>query len=326
MELPPILRQAVDAALEGVALADLKRASDLLSRRYRAETRDGRLHISDDLAAKAYLAARLPATYAAVRASLDSAAEVCPDFAPQSMLDVGAGPGTALWAARGCWPSLENATMIEASPAIRAVGSSLAGNSGFASLNWRAGDVVREKLDFPQADLVTIAYVLDELAPDDRRKLVAQLWASTRQMFVIVEPGTPAGWQRILDARKALIELGAVIAAPCPHQLECPLVAPDWCHFSRRVARSRIHRMTKDAEVPWEDEKFIYLAAVRQPSEAVEARVIAPPRVGGGKVSVKLCKGDGTAEERLFTKRDGDFFRWARRADWGDAYLEEPAC
>ncbi len=325
MELPPILRQAVDAALEGVALADLKRASDLLSRRYRAETRDGRLHISDDLAAKAYLAARLPATYAAVRASLDSAAEVCPDFAPQSMLDVGAGPGTALWAAKDCWSSLENATMIEASPAIRAVGSSLAGKSGFASLDWRAGDVVKEKLDFPQADLVTIAYVLDELAPDDRRRLVAQLWASARQMLVIVEPGTPAGWQRILDARRALIGLGALIAAPCPHQLECPLVAPDWCHYSRRVARSRIHRMTKDAEVPWEDEKFIYLAAARQPSEAVEARVIAPTRVGGGKVSLKLCKKDGTAEERLFTKRDGEFFRWARRADWGDAYFEEPA-
>ena len=213
--------------------------------------------------------------------------------------------------------------MIEASPAIRAVGSSLATQSGLVSLDWRAGDVVKEKLDFPQADLVTIAYVLDELAPDDRRKLVAQLWASARQMFVIVEPGTPAGWQRILDARTALIGLGAMIAAPCPHQLDCPLVAPDWCHFSRRVARSRIHRMTKDAEVPWEDEKFIYLAAVREPSDAVEARVVAPTRVGGGKVSVKLCKDDGSAEERLLTKRDGDLFRWARRADWGDALLRD---
>ncbi|MEJ5019974.1 small ribosomal subunit Rsm22 family protein [Ochrobactrum vermis] len=323
MELPASLRQAVDAALEGVALTDLKRASEMLSRRYRAETRDGRMHISDDLAAKAYLAARLPATYAAVRASLDSAAEVRPDFAPQSMLDVGAGPGTALWAAKQCWPTLQSATMIEASPAIRAVGSNLSQSSGLPDLDWRAGDVVREKLDFPQADLVTIAYVLDELAPENRQKLIEHLWASARQMLVIVEPGTPAGWQRILDARRVLIAGGAHIAAPCPHQLDCPLISPDWCHFSRRVARSRIHRLTKEAEVPWEDEKFIYLAAVRQPSKAVEARVIAPTRVGGGKVSLKLCKDDGTAEERLFTKRDGDFFRWARRADWGDALMKD---
>ncbi len=323
MELPASLRQAVDAALEGVALADLKRASEMLSRRYRAETRDGRMHISDDLAAKAYLAARLPATYAAVRASLDSAAEVCPDFAPQSMLDVGAGPGTALWAAKQCWPMLQSATMIEASPAIRAVGSALSQDSGLSDLDWRAGDVVREKLDFPEADLVTIAYVLDELAPENRQKLIERLWASARQMLVIVEPGTPAGWQRILDARRALIAAGAAIAAPCPHQLECPLIAPDWCHFSRRVARSRIHRLTKEAEVPWEDEKFIYLAAVRETVEDVEARVVAPTRVGGGKVSVKLCKDDGRAEERLLTKRDGDLFRWARRADWGDALMRD---
>lgn len=213
--------------------------------------------------------------------------------------------------------------MIEASPAIRAVGSDLSQNSGLRDLDWRTGDVVREKLDFPQADLVTIAYVLDELAPENRQKLIESLWASARQMLVLVEPGTPAGWQRILDARRALIAKGAIIAAPCPHQLDCPLVAPDWCHFSHRVARSRIHRLTKEAEVPWEDEKFIYLAAVRETVGDVEARIIARTRVGGGKVSVKLCKDDGRAEERLLTKRDGDLFRWARRADWGDALLRD---
>lgn len=321
MELPAALRQAVDAMLEGVALHDLKRASDILSRRYRAETRDGRLHISDDLAAKAYLAARLPATYAAVRASLESAGEVCPEFTPQTMLDVGAGPGTALWAAKQCWPDLRSATMIEASPAIRAVGSALAENSGYDTLNWQAGDVTKDKLNFPEADLVTLAYVLDELAPEQRRLLVEHLWVSARHMLVLVEPGTPAGWQRILEARSQLIEKGAFIAAPCPHQLDCPIVAPDWCHFARRVARSRVHRLTKDADVPWEDEKFIYLAVVREMPEVRSARVIAPPKVGGGKVGIKLCKSDGTAQEQLVTKREGEFFRWARRADWGDSAL-----
>ena len=93
MELPPALRQAVDKALEGVPLAELKRAADLLSRRYRDEVRDGRLHLSDHLAAQAYLATRLPATYAAIRASLAAVAEMRPDFAPASLLDIGAGPG-----------------------------------------------------------------------------------------------------------------------------------------------------------------------------------------------------------------------------------------
>ena len=130
MELPPALRQAVDQALEGVPLADLKRAADILSRRYRGEVRDGRLHLSDRLAAQAYLATRLPATYAAIRASLAAVAEVRPDFAPATLLDVGAGPGSALWAARDCWDSLEEATLVETSDAIRKVGSAL--GAGFA--------------------------------------------------------------------------------------------------------------------------------------------------------------------------------------------------
>ena len=87
-------------------------------------------------------------------------------------------------------------------------------------------------------------------------------------MLLIVEPGTTAGWQRILDARAQLIADGAHILAPCPHALACPIAQPDWCHFSARVARSRVHRLAKEAEVPWEDEKFIYLAASRTPAVA----------------------------------------------------------
>ncbi|TIT20415.1 MAG: methyltransferase type 11, partial [Mesorhizobium sp.] len=100
------------------------------------------------------------------------------------------------------------------------------------------------------------------------------------------------------------------------------LVAPDWCHFARRVARSRLHRLAKDAEVPWEDEKFIFVAASRHPAAPPRARVIAPPKSGSGKVLLKLCEQDGSAAERLFTKRDGETFKAARRLDWGDALPE----
>ncbi|TGT92956.1 methyltransferase type 11, partial [bacterium M00.F.Ca.ET.163.01.1.1] len=97
------------------------------------------------------------------------------------------------------------------------------------------------------------------------------------------------------------IAAGAHVLAPCPHEAPCPLNPPDWCHFSRRVARSRLHRLAKDADVPWEDEKFIYVAASRQPAVSRAARVIAPPKSGSGKVSMKLCDADGRAGEKLFT-------------------------
>ena len=123
MELPAADMAAVDTALEGLPLAELQAAAARLSARYRSETRDGRAHLADDLSARAYLAVRMPATYAAVRASLDAVAQLRPGFAPQSLLDAGAGPGTALFAARDCWPSLSDATLIETSPAIRRWGA-----------------------------------------------------------------------------------------------------------------------------------------------------------------------------------------------------------
>ncbi|GLS29896.1 Ribosomal protein RSM22 (predicted rRNA methylase) [Mesorhizobium albiziae] len=323
MELPPALRQAVDQALHGVALADLKRAADILSRRYRGEVRDGRLHLSDRLAAQAYLATRLPATYAAIRASLAAISEVRPDFAPKTLLDVGAGPGSVLWAARDCWESLDEATLVETSDAIRKIGAGLSAHAAPTRISWVPGDVETGLPALPRAEIVTLAYVLDELPPPLIGRVTDQLWALTSDTLVIVEPGTPAGWQRILQVRERLVAAGAFLVAPCPHQADCPIVSPDWCHFSRRVARSRLHRLAKNAEVPWEDEKYIFIAASRTPGERPAARVLAPPQTASGTVRLKLCRQDGSATERLVSKREGAAFKAARRLDWGDATWQD---
>ncbi|HTN95335.1 MAG TPA: small ribosomal subunit Rsm22 family protein, partial [Nordella sp.] len=217
MELPILLRQAIDHALEGVALADLTRAAASLSARYRGETRDGRLHLSDDLRAKAYLATRLPATYAAVRAAMAELAERRSDFAPKTLLDVGAGPGTVLWAAADCWPGLEAARLIEASGAIRKWGETLAETSPVAEVTWQSADIAKGLPAGSRPDLVSLAYVLSELAPETRDKLVEQLWAVTGDVLLLVEPGTPKGWERIAVARSRLLAQGAHILAPCPH-------------------------------------------------------------------------------------------------------------
>ncbi|TIO07508.1 small ribosomal subunit Rsm22 family protein [Mesorhizobium sp.] len=322
MELPILLRQGVEHLLEKVPLPTLKQAAKTLSDRYRAELRDGRLHMAEEMAVKAYLATRLPATYAAVRASLDAVSEARPGYAPKTLLDVGAGPGTVLWATLDLWPDLEQAVLLEASAAVRRVGETLAADAMTAKIAWLAGDVTIDLADLKPAELVTCAYVLDEIAPASLPKLVDRLWHLSDDTLLVVEPGTPAGWERILAVRRHLIEAGAHVLAPCPHEAPCPLAAPDWCHFSRRVARSRLHRLAKEADVPWEDEKFIYVAASRQAVGPSRARVIAPPKSGSGKVLLKLCEKDGSAGEKLFTKRDGEIFKAARRLDWGDALPE----
>ena len=76
MELPEKLRSEVDSILEGISTRDLETATSQLSERYRSEKRDGRLHLHETIYAQAYLATRLPATYAAARASFEHVADV----------------------------------------------------------------------------------------------------------------------------------------------------------------------------------------------------------------------------------------------------------
>lgn len=318
------MRRAVEQALGGIALSDLAVAAARLSQRYRDERREGPFYVGSELDALAYLAARFPATYAAAHASFAAIAEVRPDFAPTTALDAGAGPGTALLAATEAWPDLAEALLVEASPIFAALGQRLVNDAQDSPVTWRAtwriADIAAEDIDSAPRDLVCLAYALNELDPARRHAVLERLWALTADILVIVEPGTSAGWRRILDARRQLIEQGAHVIAPCPHAYPCPLQSPDWCHFAQRVGRSRLHRQVKTAESSWEDEKFSYLAVARTPVSRTAARVIARPRKAGGHVTLKLCRPDGSAGQTLFSRRDGAAFKRAWRRDWGSLF------
>jgi ribosomal protein RSM22 (predicted rRNA methylase) len=207
---------------------------------------------------------------------------------------------------------------LETSDAIRKLGTLLSQGLPVRT-SWIDTDIEADLPHLPQADLVTVAYVLDELPPVLIGRLADRLWQTTVDTLVIVEPGTPAGCQRILAVRDRLMAVGAYLVAPCPHQADCPLAAPDWCHFARRVARSRLHRLAKNADVPWEDEKYIFIAASKLPGDRPAARVVAPPQSASGTVRLKLCKQDGTAAAKLVSKREDAPFKIARRLAWGDA-------
>src|SRR5438034_4713506 len=111
-DLPAELKGALDAKLEGVSRHDAAGRAASISQTYRDGGGSGAIRSETD--ALAYALARMPATYAAVIASLNALVEIRPDFAPQNLLDVGAGPGTATWAAAEAFPSLQKFGLLDA--------------------------------------------------------------------------------------------------------------------------------------------------------------------------------------------------------------------
>ena len=273
--------------------------------------------ITSETDALAYALARMPATYAADIASLNALVEIRPDFAPASLLDVGAGPGTATWGAAEAFPSLQSFALLDANDALRKLALDLAGDSG-RQISYQRGDARALLAKADAADLVVASYVIGEMGEAERAALAAVMWEKTRDTLLVVEPGTPAGYARIIALRQQLIAAGAYVAAPCPHDGPCPLAAPDWCHFAQRLQRSRAHKQVKGAEVPFEDEKFAYVALTRGAIRQRPSRVLAQPAVGKVEVSAKLCTPSGLEMARI-PRRDKETYTQARRWRWGDA-------
>lgn len=307
------LHAALAYALSGVPHQELRRRVDALSCRYRNEQIDDTTRgMTDALDALAYAVVRMPATFRALHAAL-SAVERHVDASIHSHLDLGGGTGAAAWATSARWPDVTT-EVVERQPAAVRLGRTLAAGNFTASWQWTTADV-RTWIPSEPVDLITIGYVLNELTSEARRGLIdtAVGYATT---IVIVEPGTPRGHRRILDARDLLIGHGLRIAAPCPHESRCPV---DWCHFATRLPRTELHRVLKDGTRNFEDEKFTYVVATRCPIRPASARVIARPARPKNRVVLDLCTEAGAAE-RVVVPKSSERYRDARTTAWGDGW------
>jgi len=321
--LPPALTTRIESLLEGVSRKELAERATVISKTYRAGG-GSTATVSDESSVLAYLLSRLPATYAVAAAVFGAVRESAPDFAPKSLLDAGAGPGTASWAALETWPDISQVSMTDSNPEFLAMARTLATGASHRPLE-RATYIAKDLRASvpPHADIVTASFVLAEIADAKLRQLVEQLWSATDQLLVLVEPGTPAGFARIRDARDWLIGQGANVLAPCTHDKSCPITGADWCHFSQRLPRSRDHLKVKGASVPFEDERYSYVAVSRRPIARTNlARVVAPPEETKAGIALPLCDQRGL-HRAFISRRERDAYTLLRKARWGDTILSE---
>jgi ribosomal protein RSM22 (predicted rRNA methylase) len=279
----------------------------------------GRAASSSNVSIAAYLATRLPATYAAISRVIELVAEVNPDFAPRSLLDIGAGPGTASWATLERWPGLDEITMVERDGRFAEIAENLAKTSTQpAMMNAR---ISRSDMGgvAGKTELVVAAYVFAEQPEALAKELALRLWSATEGILIIVEPGTPDGFGRMRAAREALLGAGAFMVAPCTQANGCPIAGTDWCHFKTRLQRTRLHMQAKGAFVPFEDESFSFIAVSRKPMALPVARVIAPPTSNKVGTTLKLC-GHSGIEELFVASRNKPAYKLSKKKNWGDSW------
>lgn len=325
------LFQQIEQHLQQVSISELKKAAVAVSERYRRLETNTQFRLHHEIERLAYIAMRMPATTAVIAKVLKE----IPSSDPMSLLDVGSGPGSALWASMDL--AISQATCIEYEKGWVDIAKKLWQGLGARApfpVNWLVSDVAKAKL--PSADLVIASYCLNELPPHLLESTVASLFQATGRYFVWIEPGSSESFGKMLKCREWLInQKETSILAPCRASQSCPYFtskvpanAPGWCHFSLRLERPSFHRLIKDVKLSYEDEKFCYLIVEKKKASPVSPftfssdpmpsmRLIDQPQIKGAHVRLWGCNNQNEIVERVVSKKH-DNYRAVRKSLWGD--------
>lgn len=268
--------------LQTQSLLEIKKGRESLTRRYTAQGA-GFLDQNERIA---YILARAPATYETNRAVLAH----LPLSDIGSVLDLGAGPGTASLASLDMGIG-KHYTLIDNDGPMCDLSRAFFAQLGISSTVSNANLLNGEPL--PTRDLVILSYVLGEMSEIQQLSLLERAWNATNKFLVIVNPGTSRLFSSYLKWRDFFINYGGTILAPCPSHDKCPMSHGDWCHFKARVQRTKELKYVKDGTMSFEDEPYNYLIIAKQPVKQLSSvRILENPQHRPGHFHVKVCKGD----------------------------------
>ena len=314
----------------------------IISDRYINE-KNGKSLLNQNDEAIAYAIARMPATYAATSTVCSQVFEIIErknskakeNF--KTLIDVGAGTGSATLSISEQL-NLEKITCLEREAAMIDLGKTLLSeslNMIVKNASWKNIDIsdyihsdrsTTKKDDkennetLLKADIVISSYMLNEFAEENILKIVNVLWRMTNDVLIIVEPGTPNDYKRLMKVKDYLIENGGNVIAPCICEKKCNLPLNDWCNFTCRVERTKLQKEVKCGNVPFEDEKFMYLAVSKNDYNSEKdkiARIIRHPIIKSGMVEVKLCLNEQIIN-KTYTKKDKEIYKKIRKVKVGD--------
>ena len=196
----------------------------------------------------AHVADHLPQYFASVLRPVTDVCKRLPEFLPRNVLDYGAGCGEGIYAMNEAFPDAPPRILaVEPCLPLAAVGRAF--TEGMNGVTWSGA--VPPPGPNSGVDLVLLNNALAELPVEEQRSLVLKLWGHCSGVMLIVDAGTPAGFQAVAAARQLLLERGpsSAVVAPCAHSHTCPVqdgrgidFKYKWCHFSQRVISPSFQR------------------------------------------------------------------------------------
>ena len=312
MELPIEIQELLDSKIKNVKTKYLNSVFEKLSNDYLKNTGTGKEFLPNEDYVLAYSLSRLNATFNVVDFVLGKLNEYTSLEKIDNLLDVGAGMGTATINAMYHF-DINSVDLLERNNFMINMGKE------FLSLydiecNYINQDILKFNTN-KKYDVVIASYFLSELDEKTQLKVAENLWNITKKYLIICDVGTPNGYKNLQAIKSRLLEKQAKIILPCPNNI-CPL-KDDWCHFVTRINRTRINKLVKNADSPFEDEKFTYVIFGKDEKENIMKNVVLRhPIKEKSLVKIQLCQKDKITQE-VITKNN-KLYKSARKVKIGE--------
>lgn len=279
----------------------------------------------------AYLALRFPATFAQIASALSQIQERIPSWKPKSVLELGCGPGTGVFAAKSVWPSIHVATGLDTEQLFLSLAEEIHFDSAMhLDVTWVKSTVLKwaavEESD--AYDLIIVANVLNELTDEERSRLLEKLTKIRSGVVVLLEPGTESGTSFIATAARTISPTHHLIA---PYINNAFVESMDyWIHFPQRFQRPefqrRIRQSMRDSSLmasDWEEAKYSYVAWGDVPKERkIWGQCIGKIERRKGFLTIPILTAEGIINARVL-KRNKVEYNYVKSIRWGEL-LEKP--
>ena len=309
MILPSFLQQKIDDLFLRFDKNKLTSGREKLTEKYMTNQAINKsvFETSDDSAI--YAISRMPATYVVNFILLEDLLSQNLISDVKTIVDIGSGTGAGFFACRDIFEDAEISLYERDVNMIKIFDEFDTGEKV------NRFDFIRDEIN-EKADLVMSSYVFSELNEEGRKIALKKMIDASNKYVLVIDTGTPRTYENFMKLKKLALDWGYKIIAPCLSE-KCGL-KNDYCQFYARVERSALMKLSKQAELSYEDEKYSYMAFVKNECNRATARILRHPYIEKGQIGLEICSRKDNRSVQV-KKKDGKLFKVARKAKHGDS-------